>query len=384
MPEINWYPGHMAKTRRMLIEQLSSVDAVIELCDARAPQATRNPDLNYLCRGKTRILILNKADLANDAVTSRWLEHYRQMGLHPIRFNSNGGRTHDVMASIEEACAPAIERMKARGVNKTARLMVIGIPNVGKSTFINRIFGRTIAQAGDRPGVTRSKQWVKVGPYLELMDTPGMLWPHLSDQGDARLLAYLGSIRDEILDSEGLAIDLVKLLFSLSPQAVCERFHITPADIDPPQPEYDGEWHETPTVLDRICIGRGWLLAGGKPDVSRASALVLDEFRAGLIGKISIQKPGECARDAEPVHVLQAELDERPDMKKKPPRRMPSSRPPRRDAPRSDGKGAPKGQSAPRSSASRPSKSAPPRSASSAAKGRPKGRPANQSRKPKD
>ena len=121
MPEINWYPGHMAKTRRMLIEQLSSVDAVIELCDARAPQATRNPDLNYLCRGKTRILILNKADLANDAVTSRWLEHYRQMGLHPIRFNSNGGRTHDVMASIEEACAPAIERMKARGVNKTAR-----------------------------------------------------------------------------------------------------------------------------------------------------------------------------------------------------------------------------------------------------------------------
>ena len=210
-----------------------------------------------------------------------------------------------------------------------------------------------------------------------------MLWPHLSDQGDARLLAYLGSIRDEILDSEGLAIDLVKLLFSLSPQAVCERFHITPADIDPPQPEYDGEWHETPTVLDRICIGRGWLLAGGKPDVSRASALVLDEFRAGLIGKISIQKPGECARDAEPVHVLQAELDERPDMKKKPPRRMPSSRPPRRDAPRSDGKGAPKGQSALRSSASRPSKSAPPRSASSAAKGRPKGRPANQSRKPK-
>ena len=164
---------------------------------------------------------------------------------------------------------------------------------------------------------------------------------------------------------------------------MCERFHITPADIDPPQPEYDGEWHETPTVLDRICIGRGWLLAGGKPDVSRASALVLDEFRAGLIGKISIQQPGECARAAEPVHVLQAELDERPDMKKKPPRRMPSSRPPRRDAPRSDGKGAPKGQSAPRSSASRPSKSAPPRSASSAAKGRPKGRPANQSRKPK-
>lgn len=349
MPEINWYPGHMAKTRRMLIEQLSSVDAVIELCDARAPQATRNPDLNYLCRGKTRILILNKADLANDAVTSRWLEHYRKMGLHPIRFNANGGRTHDVLASIEEACAPAIERMKARGVNKTARLMVIGIPNVGKSTFINRLFGRTIAQSGDRPGVTRNKQWVKVGPYLELMDTPGMLWPKLSDQGDARLLAYLGSIRDEILDSEGLAIDLVKLLYEQAPQAVCERFHITPEDIDPPQPEYDGEWHETPTVLDRICQGRGWLLSGGKSDISRASALVLDEFRAGLIGKISIQKPGECARDAAPVHILQSALDERPDMKKKPPRRPGEARPPRRPSaqngaeprPRTHSKGKP-------------------------------------------
>ena len=317
MPEINWYPGHMAKTRRMLTEQLSSVDAVIELCDARAPQATRNPDLNYLCRGKTRILVLNKADLANDSVTARWIDYYRQAGLTALRFNATGGRTHDVLASIEAACAPAIERMKARGVNKTARLMVIGIPNVGKSTFINRIFGRNIAQAGDRPGVTRSKQWVKVGPYLELMDTPGMLWPKLSDQGDARLLAYLGSIKDEILDSEGLAVDLIKLLYSLSPDAVCERFHISPEDIDPVPPEYDGEWHDTPTVLDRVCAGRGWLLSGGRPDLTRAAALVLDEFRAGLIGRISIQKPGDHALNAEPVPVLQAELDEHPSMKKR-------------------------------------------------------------------
>ena len=337
MPEINWYPGHMAKTRRMLIDQLASVDAVIELCDARAPQATRNPDLNYLCRGKERILILNKADLANDAITSQWMAHYRDMGLNPIRFNSTGGRTHDILAAIEEACAPAIERMKARGVNKTARLMVIGIPNVGKSTFINRIFGRTIAQAGDRPGVTRSKQWVKVGPYLELLDTPGMLWPKLSDQGDARMLAYLGSIRDEILDSEGLAIDLIKLLYSLAPQAVCDRFHIAPEDIDPPAPEYDGEWHETPTVLDRICAGRGWLLGGGKPDIARASALVLDEFRAGLIGKVSIQRPGDQAVDEAPVPVLQAELDDRPDMKKRPAPRRPQSGAPRRPRPAPSG-----------------------------------------------
>ena len=320
MPEINWYPGHMAKTRRLLAEQLKGVDAVVELCDARAPQATRNPDLNYLCRGKTRILILNKADLADDAVTSQWLAHYRDMGLSPIRFNSTGTRTRDVLSAIEAACAPAIERMKARGVNKTARLMVIGIPNVGKSTFINRIFGRSIAQAGDRPGVTRAKQWVKVGPYLELLDTPGMLWPKLSDQGDARMLAYLGSIRDEILDSEGLAIDLVKLLYSLVPEAVRARFRIAPEDIDPPEPEYDGEWHDTPTVLDAICAGRGWLLAGGRPDIARASALVLDEFRAGLIGKVSLQRPGDQAIDEAPVPVLQAELDERPDMKRRAPK----------------------------------------------------------------
>ena len=328
MPEINWYPGHMAKTRRLLAEQLRGVDAVVELCDARAPQATRNPDLNYLCRGKTRVLILNKADLADDAVTSQWLSHYRDMGLNPIRFNSTGTRTRDVLAAIEAACAPAVERMKARGVNKTARLMVIGIPNVGKSTFINRIFGRSIAQAGDRPGVTRSNQWVKVGPYLELLDTPGMLWPKLSDQGDARMLAYLGSIRDEILDSEGLAIDLIRLLFSIAPEAVCQRFHITPDDIDPPEPEYDGTWHETPTVLDRVCAGRGWLLAGGRPDIARASALVLDEFRAGLIGKISIQRPGEQAADEAPVPVLQAELDEKPAMKRRAPKpSAPPSRP---------------------------------------------------------
>ncbi|MBR4443327.1 MAG: ribosome biogenesis GTPase YlqF [Clostridia bacterium] len=333
MPEINWYPGHMAKTRRMLADQLASVDAVIELCDARAPQATRNPDLNYLCRGKTRILILTKADLADDAVTSQWMAHYRDMGLKPIRFNSTGGHTRDILAAIEEACAPAVARMRERGVNKTARLMVIGIPNVGKSTFINRIFGRTIAQAGDKPGVTRSNQWVKVGPYLELLDTPGMLWPRLSDQGDARLLAYLGSIRDEILDSEGLAIDLIKLLYRLAPDAVCARFRITGDDINPPEPEYDGEWHDAPTVLDRICAGRGWLLAGGKPDIARASALVLDEFRAGLIGKVSIQRPGDQAMDEAPVPVLQAQLDERPDMKKRPAPRKPGPGSPKRPRP---------------------------------------------------
>ena len=312
MPEINWYPGHMAKTRRQLSDQLKLVDAVIELCDARAPQATRNPDLNYMCRGKPRLLILNKADLADDNVTSRWMAHYREMGLTPIRYNSTGGNRQDLLKSIDEVCAPALERKQHRGIRATMRVMVIGIPNVGKSTFINRMLGRTHTRTEDRPGVTRSTQWVKITPYLEIMDTPGMLWPKLSDQGDARLLAYLGSIRDDILDRESLAIDLVKTLYRLAPDEVCDRFHITGDDIEPPEPEYDGTWHETETVLDRICIGRGWLLSGGRHDIARASSIVLDEFRAGSIGKISIQKPGDQARQEAPVPILDSAREDAP------------------------------------------------------------------------
>ena len=279
MPEINWYPGHMAKTRRMLIEQLKSIDAVIELCDARAPHATRNPDLNALCRGKARILVLNKADLANDQVTKLWLDHYKKQNLTAIRFNANGGKTREIMAAIEQATKPVVEKMKAKGVMKTVRLMVIGIPNVGKSTFINRIFGSAIAKSSDRPGVTRTKQWVKVGPYLELMDTPGMLWPKLGDQGNARTLAYLGSVRDQILDTEGLANDLIGRLMEIAPEAARARFKL------PETLEEDDCW------LYAACRGRGWILSGGRLDTDRGAAVILDEFRGGKIGRITLDKP---------------------------------------------------------------------------------------------
>ncbi len=279
MPEINWYPGHMAKTRRMLIEQLKSIDAVIELCDARAPHATRNPDLNALCRGKARILVLNKADLANDQVTKLWLDHYKKQNLTAIRFNANGGKTREIMAAIEQATKPVVDKMKARGVMKTVRLMVIGIPNVGKSTFINRIFGSAIAKSSDRPGVTRTKQWVKVGPYLELMDTPGMLWPKLGDQGNARTLAYLGSVRDQILDSEGLANDLIARLMEIAPEATRARFKL------PEALEEDDCW------LYAACRGRGWILSGGRLDTDRGAAVILDEFRGGKVGRITLDKP---------------------------------------------------------------------------------------------
>ena len=185
MATINWYPGHMAKSRRMLMEQLRAVDAVVELVDARAPLSSANPDLRGLTRGKARLLVLNKADLADDAATSRWLEYYRAKNVMAMRFNSNGGRVKEMLERIARATQPAVERAAARGVKKTVRLMVVGIPNVGKSTFINRLNGSAVAKASDRPGVTRAKQWVKLGPYLEMLDTPGMLPPR-SGRPEAR------------------------------------------------------------------------------------------------------------------------------------------------------------------------------------------------------
>ncbi|MBQ8110908.1 MAG: ribosome biogenesis GTPase YlqF [Clostridia bacterium] len=275
---INWYPGHMARSRRLLQEQLRAVDAVIELCDARAPLATRNPDLQRLTAGKQRILVLNKADLADDTQTARWLEHFRRQGLTAMRFNSNGGKVREILGHIEAASKPALERYAARGVRKTIRFMVIGIPNVGKSTFINRLHGSSIVKAGDRPGVTRANQWVKIGPFLEILDTPGMLPPRMDDQEGARLLAYLGSIRDEIMDTEELAGGLISLLYALNPGAVSARYKL-PCDCEA----------APHALLEAACRGRGWLLSGGRFDTDRAAALVLDEFRGGRIGKITIQ-----------------------------------------------------------------------------------------------
>ena len=282
MPDrINWYPGHMARTRRLLQEQLRAVDAVVELCDARAPQATRNPDLNSLTRGKVRLLILNKADLADDNATAAWLKHFRSQGLEAVRFNSNGARAREIMGRIEQAVRPAMEKAAARGVRKTARLMVIGIPNVGKSTFIHRVHGSPIAPAAARRGVTRSNQWVKISPYLELLDTPGMLPPRLDDQDSAKKLAYLGSVRDQILDTEDMAMSLLSLLMEVAPAAARSRFKLA-----------EESYATQEELMEAACRGRGWLLSGGRYDTDRASALILDEFRAGKAGKITLELPG--------------------------------------------------------------------------------------------
>jgi ribosome biogenesis GTPase A len=269
----------MAKSKRLLTEQVKSVDAVIEICDARAPRATRNPDLDALCAHKQRLLILNKADLADDRETARWLDYFERANVRAIRMNCIGSRAGEALKQIERMTRPAVERMKAKGVNKTVRLMVVGIPNVGKSTFINRLKGHAIARASDRPGVTRANQWVKVGQYLELLDTPGMLWPKLEDQRAARTLAFIGSIRDDIMDAEALSGKLLETLMKIDEAAARARFKLAASPSAAPG-------H---ALIEEVCIGRGFLLSGARPDIARAAAIVLDEFRAGRVGKISLE-----------------------------------------------------------------------------------------------
>lgn len=206
--EINWYPGHMAKAKRQLSDQLSRVDVIIELCDARLPFSSRNPDLVKMGKNKSRVLLLGKADLADPKETEKWLSHFRRQGISCVAIDTRQ-KAKSALALIEKEAKTAVERAAQRGIRKTVRAMIVGVPNVGKSTMINRLHGTPIAKVGDMPGVTRSNQWVKITPYLELMDSPGLLWPRLDDPIAARRLAYISAIRDEVLDTAKLSIQLL-------------------------------------------------------------------------------------------------------------------------------------------------------------------------------
>ncbi len=279
--DIQWYPGHMAKARRMLAESVKLVDVVIEMVDARAPASTRNPDFDDLFGAKPRVVVLNKADLADPEATRAWIRAYRARGWDAISFSANAGKgVKEAVSLVERAARPVVERMKAKGVNKTVRAMIVGIPNVGKSTFINRLRGSAAAKAGNRPGVTRGKQWIVVGPHLEFLDTPGMLWPKFEDKEAARRLAFLGSIRGEIMDNERLSAELLEFLRDRAPEGAKARLKI---DMDG---EKSGE-----QLLEEACRRRGWLLPGARPDTERASALILDEFRSGKMGRLTLEAP---------------------------------------------------------------------------------------------
>ena len=277
--EINWYPGHMARAKRLLTEQLSRVDVVLELCDARLPDSSRNPDLDKLTAGKKRIVFLNKADLANPNLTAAWTRHFQTQGLDAVPWQATAGRAKDALAAIDRAAKEAVEKAAAKGVRKTVRAMVVGVPNVGKSTFINRLHGSGIAKTGDRPGVTKANQWVRITPYLELLDTPGLLWPKLDDQLAARRLCYIGTIKDDVVDLQMLTIHLLEDMMDADAQAVAARFHLKDTEARGPE------------LLEAVCRGRGFLLRGGVPDTDRCCAVVLDEFRAGKLGRVTLERP---------------------------------------------------------------------------------------------
>ena len=277
--EINWFPGHMAKARRLLADQIGRCDLVIELCDARLPYSSRNPDLDLLIGNRNRVLILNKSDLADPGKTGQWLSFFSQQGLAAQAVDARRMKAQDERSYIEELTRETVERAAARGVRKTVRAMVVGVPNVGKSSYINRLHGRTIAQAGDRPGVTRSNQWIRITPWLELLDTPGLLWPRLNDQAAARRLGYLGTIRDDILDLDDLSLSLLNDLMEAVPERAAERFHVKDPGLRGPE------------LMEAVCRGRGFLLKGNEPDYERCCRVVLDEFRAGKLGRLTLESP---------------------------------------------------------------------------------------------
>lgn len=282
--DINWYPGHMAKAKRQLAQQLGRVDLVIELCDARLPHASRNPDLDRLISGKTRVLLLNKADLADPNGTQAWLRFFRQQGLDAMAYVSTAGKVKEALEMIERAARETVERAAEKGVRKTVRAMVVGVPNVGKSTFINRLHGGSIAKVGDRPGVTRANQWVKITPYLELMDTPGLLWPRLDDKRAAERLCYIGTVKDDVVDVAMLAIHLLEDLLQACPDRVVERFKLKDVSL------------RGVDLLEGVCRGRGFLMKGNVCDLDRGCAVVLDEFRAGKLGRITLELPAQETR----------------------------------------------------------------------------------------
>ena len=279
-----WYPGHMTKAKRMMQENIKLIDLVIELVDARIPISSRNPDIDELGKNKARLVLLNKADLAEDKWNDAWAEYFKAKGYSVVKVNSKkGGGIKFIQGVIREACKEKIERDRKRGIlNRPVRAMVVGIPNVGKSTFINALAGKACAKTGNKPGVTKGKQWIRLNKQVELLDTPGILWPKFEDQAVGLRLAFIGSMKDEILNTEELAAELIKFLGTYYPDVLPEKYAVEP-DEDP----Y--------VVLHQIAKNRNCVVRGNELNTEKAAMLLLDDFRNGRLGRLTLEYPeGVC------------------------------------------------------------------------------------------
>lgn len=286
-----WYPGHMTKAIRMMQENIKLIDIIVELTDARIPAAGRNPDIDDLGKNKYRLIVLNKADLADPAVTKKWHDYYKSQGMFVMEMNSKtGNEAGKVKELIQSACAEKIERDKKRGiVGRPIRAMVAGIPNVGKSTFINKLAGKASAKTGNKPGVTKGKQWIALGKNMQLLDTPGILWPKFEDEVVGLHLALIGSMNDENLETTELACELIKLLKELYPNAIYEKYNIDSEQIE--KLMEDPYSTAESAVLSAIAINRKCFKQGAAPDMDRAAALLIDDFRNGRLGRLSLERP---------------------------------------------------------------------------------------------
>ena len=279
-----WYPGHMTKARRMMQENIKLIDLIIELVDARIPLSSRNPDIDDMGKNKARLIVLNKADLAEEKRNDEWVEYFKEKGYSAVKVNSKkGGGIKSIQSVIQEACREKTERDRRRGIlNRPVRAMVAGIPNVGKSTFINTLAGKACTKTGNKPGVTKGKQWIRLNKSVELLDTPGILWPKFEDQKAALKLAFIGSIKDEILQTEELASELIKYMEEEYAGAIEEKY-----SVETTEDSYE--------CLRRIAESRHCLVRGNELDTEKAAALFLDDLRNGRLGRITLENPENAA-----------------------------------------------------------------------------------------
>lgn len=281
--ELQWFPGHMAKTRRMISENLKLVDVVIELLDARLPLSSRNPEIDKILKNKPRIAVLNKCDIADETANKSWLEYFESIGITAFLADSRSGYGFSSLSpAIDKVLEEKFKRDKARGIKKhSVKMMIVGIPNVGKSSFINRLSSRNAAKTGDRPGITTAKQWIRIAGKYELLDTPGILWPKFESPECARRIAFTGGIKDEIMDVEELAFYLVGFLKEKYPQNLMERYKLDEEDIE----------LESWDLAELIGKKRGAVISGGEVDMHRTSMFILDDFRSARLGRITLERP---------------------------------------------------------------------------------------------